>query len=320
MNKSKRKLVKSLVKKANKGSLYLEDTDISKGAILKITTANWEFHLMEMILLINDIPTQKYLYANEYATIQDSFDFNKEFKELSCYNWSKFPSDINEEDFRGKFATLVLFWVLKNTRNICKKVWMNLDGKKNDIKRTALRNVILRTDLFIVNFLAGDTIYGNTLIGILDLTIIGNDINKISYIMDNFISQKKFLTETIPLDDNSNLPIIWDSILKLAYMMTTYNTNFKNLPKFDMELDYTNPLIIKECVGRLGLSILIHRSNTKRRNPVLYELYTKACPLYYTWFDEVNDHLELNLGIKAINYLLFLIDDERFTKFINDAV
>ena len=320
MNKQKRKMVKSLVKKAKKGSLYIENKSLPKSSILKITLANWEFHIMEMILCINNIPIQNYLYANEYATIQDSFDFNKKFKNDSCFNWDNFPEDINEADFRGKFATLILFWVLKNSRNICKKVWNELEGKKVEVKRMALRNVIIKTDMFIVNFLARDTLYGDSLVGIMDLTIMGNDINKISYIMDNFIGQKKFLIDSISELDKENLPIIWDSIFKLSYMMTTYSTNFKNIPKFDMSIDYTNPDVIKECVGRLGLSILIHRRNTKRRKPLLYTLYTKSCPLYYTWFDDVNDHLELNLGVKAINYLLFLINNDEFTKFINEYI
>lgn len=322
MNKQKQRIVKDIQKRAKNGNLYTKDLNkLSKNHKYIITCSNWEFHLMEEILMINGIPIENYLYANEYATVVEEFRMNKKFKQMSLLDWENFPSETNSLDFRGKFCSLLLLWIMNNSDAICRKIQKNVGGgHKGEIRRKVLSNIIIRTDMFVVNILAKDTYYGNNIEQMLDLTTLWADEEKFAKLMENFINQKAFIIRALDNPEEYDFGLIWDSIMKLAFMVATNTTNFKNIPKYKTAEKLKDFEVMKEYVGRLGLAILIHRKNSKRKKPVLYSIYTKACPLYYSWFEEIEDAIELNVGVKALNYLAFLIDNEKFNNIIKAMI
>lgn len=322
MNAAKRKKIKKIQKKAKKGLLYKNRKyRVSAKNMYIINCANWEFHLMEEILMINKIPVGQYLYANDYGTICENFLINKKFKEMSCFNWEIVPYAKDSLAFRGKFSTLLLYWVMRHTDPLCKMIQSNIQGNKGELRGKALDNIIKRVDLFVINFMAGDTTYGDNMEDILDITTLEADDKKFHHIIKNFVNQKRFLIDIINCpEDDTPIGLIWDSILKLAYMMATNNTNFKNIPKYKEEIDLSDPHILKEYVGRLGLAILMFRANKHRKRPVLYTIWTKASPDYKSSFHEINEAVEFNIGVKALYYLMFLVDDENFTEYITEMI
>lgn len=323
MNKQKKEIVRDIQKRAKKGNLYESHksfNQLSNKNKYIIACSNWEFHIMEQILMINDIPVENYLYANKYATVVEEFRVDKKFKNMSKLDWDMIPSETCSLDFRGKFCTLLLLWIMNNSDNICKKIQKTVNGSKGRIRRKVLKNIIIRVDMFVVNFLSRDTLYSDNIEQMLDLTTLWADEEKFAKLMENFINQKAFILSAIDNPEEYDFGLVWDSIMKLAYMVTTNTTNFKNIPKYKTMEELKNFDIMKEYIGRLGLAILIHRKNSKRKKPILYSIYTKACPLYYSWFDEIDDAVELNVGVKALSYLAFLIDDEKFTNILTAMI
>ena len=318
MKKSDKKYIRELSKKLKKkGGLYDEEKPkIKKKQLYMITEANFEYHLIEMILMLNDIDETKIMVANRYGTIINDFGFDKRFKELSCFDWKKeYP--INSPEYRGKFATLLLFWMLDNTEDLIDSVYEYYpEKKKGSIKRSVLKTVITRIDLFIVNFLAKDTIYSDTMYDVLDLTILASGNDKIAKIMKNYQTQRAFIKDSLESEEYDD-SLIWHNVIRLAYMMATNNRNFNKLPDYDAKIDLSNPDVIKDSIGRLGLAICIQRNNHKRK-PEIYKIFSKANPLILSSFDDVNEHIELKVGTKALMFLAFIVNDESFSNFLLD--
>ena len=323
MKKEQKKMITQLSKKVKKqGGLYTEEKPkLGKKKLYMITEANFEFHIIELILMINDIEPTDIVVASKYGTLIDSFGFNKKFKEASKFDWdSESTSAINSLAFRGKFLTLLLFWILDNSEDIIDAVYEYYpDKKKASIKRQVLKTIITRTDLFVVNFLCQDTLYSDAMYDILDLTILSSGSDHIAKIMSNYQTQRAFIKDALAGDEYEK-PLIWHNVIRLAYMMATNNRNFKNLPDYDKNLDLYDPDVVKESIGRLGLAICINRTNSKKKKPEIYKIFTKANPVIDSSFEDVNDHIELKVGTKALIFLAFIINDPALYQFLDEIV
>lgn len=312
MNKKQKKIIGKLVKKAERGNLYNGiTTTLPKKDRYNLTCNQWKDHLSELILVINNIP--------KVEIPLNKVKFTSHFRNVSIFNWDPIPNPIDSAVYRGKFLTLALFWVKDHSDKICKMIQKEVGGKKGEIRRKALKNIMIKVDLFVVNFLSNDTTYEINIEALLDLTTLEADERNFHRLHEHFINQKSFIVEMLSNPDEIDKPLMWDSIIKLAFMVATNTTHFRNLPKYKKGYKVTDRESLKENIGRLGLAILRHRSKYWKE-PVLYNIYTLACPEYDSRFEEVNEAIELNVGIKAIHYLMFIIDNNEFTSYIERVI
>lgn len=314
MTKVEKKELEKLIKRANRGALYYTDSKkVSKKFLYKYTLANWKVYITELILMINEIDTDVYIHETPEGIFCEKIKLGKRFKELSAFEWNGASIEQGGAMFRGKMCTMILFWLLNNAKRVCEIVSQEVEGKPTETKRRVLRNVNIRVGVFITNFLAGDTHYSDSILEIMELMMACDNMKKTNKYMKIFVNQKWGILDALS-NEKQDDAIIWDSVIKLSYMLVTNNTNFKNL-QFIKKMDVRNPAMIKESVGRLGIAILIQRAG-KKRIPPMYRIYELSHPVYFTSIEEVNERRELNYGVAAINFLRFMIDDERFDSFI----
>lgn len=320
MNKANRKRIRKLSKQIKKkGGLYeTRKPKLGHKKLYMITEANFEYHIIEQILLLNDIEITDVVIANEYGTIMGDFSLNKKFKEASRFDWSmEYPLMTDDAEFRGKFLTLLLFWILDNTEKIIDNVYSFYPNKKEGkLKRKVLKTILTRIDLFVVNFGNRDYSYSDTMVDILDLTILKSGSDNIAKIIEKYTTQLAFLKDAFQNGEYSEA-LIWHNVIRLAYMMCTNNTNFRNLPEYNDKLDLTNPDVVKDAIGRLGVAICIQQ---KKKKPILYRLWLKANPDVLSSFPDVNDCIELRVGTKALHYLMFLADNKELNSWLEEIL
>lgn len=319
MSKEKKKKLETLIKRANKGALYfIAGKKPKKKTIYKMTLTHWKAYVTELILMINQLDVGDYIYETDRGRYYKDLKFDKAFKNASVFTWDAASIEEDGTMFRGKMCTLILFWLLRNSKKICNVISEQVEGKPIETKRRILRSIIVRVGVFVSNFLAGDTYYGESLIEIMELMLACTNMKKANKFLKMLMNQKTGIIDTLKNGDIEDEKIVWDSIIKLSYMFATGSMNFKNI-QFIKKLDVRNKDMVKESVGRLGIAIMIQRCGTKRIPP-LYRMYQLCHPVYFTSFQEVNEANELNYGVAAINFLRFVLDDDIVTKFIEEVM
>ena len=319
MNKEEKKRLEKLMKRARKKKgLYDDRPHLGAKKMYMLTEANFEFHLIELILMLNDINVTDVIIASDYGTIIDDFGFNKKFKKASALNWSKkYDADVFSYEFRAKFLTLMLFWILDHCEDIVDVVYSHFENKKEGkIKRKVLKTISTRIDSFVVNFLCQSGDYSDTMLDMLDLMMLKSDSNNVAKVMKHYKTQVEFLNHAFD-DPDYELPLIWHNIIRLAYMMTTNNANFKNLPDYDKDLDLYDAEHMKESIGRLGIAILIQQ---KKKKPDFYKMFEKATPRLVATELDTDDCIELRVGVKSLIYLAFILSNQSVTTLIWDVL
>lgn len=323
MTKKEWKDIKELKRRRKKGMPLYRDVPIKKSGKWFSLMYNWKAHIKELILIINEIPTFQYMYYDDIINTERELVFDEEFMGMSKIAWTEFSLKIDDKDFRGRFVTMLLFYIYNNSESIFKYIWNSMADKekfnKYETKRDTFKTMLIKLDNFIINFLAKDTIYGAKLVELIPYTMLDMELDKVIDIRDNFIKQKQMILETLDTDGIYN-PIIWDSLFKLSYMMATGNTNFKGLPKYNSKADYYDADTIEQNVALLGISILTCRKKHKGIKPILYQMFNESRLEYYSTIDNINNHLELQVGFNAIEFVKFLMDSEKITDWLEDLI
>lgn len=296
---------------------------IKMKTLYNINVVNFEFYLIETILRINMIDIKEYIYGSSMGTICDRFRFNKRFKKLSAFNWSKdalaYPTNTNE--FRGKFITLLLFYFLDNSKEIISKSYnISKDSlKKGEAKYGFLNAIINRLNIFTSSFLSSNTDYGTSLLNILDLFAIDENTDSAAVKTNVIRSQKEFFGKASDSEnDEYDDDLIWNNLLKVSYLLVTGNDKFKHLPKYVEEKILQHKDVFSN-ISQLGFAIMKHKVNHKKV-PMLYNMYCKSNPTVSTsLIGTVSDStLEFEIGLKAIHYTLFVLNIDSLDELIYD--
>lgn len=108
-----------------------------------------------------------------------------------------------------------------------------------------------------------------------------------------------------------------DSILKLAFLITSGTTNLDKLPKFKYIKDASTSFDLGLLIESLGDAI--RRENQNHRVTILFKSYIQAKPAIYTKrnFDNNDD---LIMGIYALSYVKFFCNNKFIDKFIDKMI
>lgn len=288
--------------------------------LFNISMNNYRFVLMDMLFDINGIDKDEYLFSDGFSLEYD-FSFDDKFKEMSKLGFNKKEkNDINGIKFRGRFVTKLLFFFMKHIDDIIDTISeeSNSSGEsKWKIRYNILNEIIIRLNSFVVSYLRKDIYYEEHLEKILEIFMIYRKKEKSVDVFETFKEQKEFVKhacKTMEYDED----IMINNICKLAYVMSTENMKLKECPKLEEGMTRNDYYSVKEQIADLGYAILKRRC--KEKEHPIYKMFTKANPRYYSKYPEVNDEYEINIGIKALMYLKFLIDDKNVDRFIDKLV
>jgi hypothetical protein len=284
---------------------------LSQESIYTISLSNFFLHSFELILLINHIDEEEYTDKN-YGMLKRNIELNKKFKKLSALDWEH-SYDINDVNFRGKFATIFLFKLIRETNKLVKKSYQNsYDSKKRfKVYNHILNKIIERSDLLVTGMLTNDFSYAEPLQAMTQMMLLtGMYDDKILERLDDAI---KFLEEQCENPDVED-GIIINNILKTAFMLSTLTLKLKKTPQY-IEGDYrTDDETMFKQLGQLGYAII--HSQTKGNRSFFYDVMVEAKPKILTRYD-LNEFPEVAIGCQALLLLELYMDSPVITKYIN---
>lgn len=108
-----------------------------------------------------------------------------------------------------------------------------------------------------------------------------------------------------------------DSILKLAFLITTGTFNLDKLPKFKYIENASTSFDLGLLIESLGGAI--KRENQNRRVTILFKSYIQAKPAIYTKRNFANND-DLIIGIHALAYVKFFCNNKDIDKFIDKMI
>lgn len=329
MNKEMKTRLKELRKtKKKKSGFYQETVEFVEKKVkklkykyrYKIAMGNFKFVVMDMILDINNIDKDDYLFSDGF-TLNCEFKFDDKFKKMSSLDFdTKEKSDINDMKFRGRYITKLLFYVLKHVDDMIDVVYdecKNYYDSKGKIKYNILNEFVLRLNSFIVTYLSEDASYREHLEDLMEFFLIYKKRYQSVEVMETFREQSEFVREachTMSYDQD----IMINNIMKLAYMMCTGDVKLRKCPKLIEGMRNDDFMDLKEQIGCLGYAIM--ERTEKESTDLLYQLFSKSYPLYYSKFPDVNELIELNIGTKSLTYLKMILDDFYVNKFIDTLI
>ena len=109
-----------------------------------------------------------------------------------------------------------------------------------------------------------------------------------------------------------------NSILQLAYLISTGDTSLDELPNFRYIEGADTSYELRGLTETLGSAIMKNRKYEKR--PLLYLAYNKAKPEIYSKYRDINENWFISVGVRALEYTKFFCNDKYITKFINKMI
>ena len=105
-------------------------------------------------------------------------------------------------------------------------------------------------------------------------------------------------------------------ILKIAYLLATNNENLKPIPNFKYIENATVEHDLVKLIEELG-SLIIENSKPKSFSP-MFRAFLESRPSIKTqYYKEAKDDYVLRIGILALGYAKFVMNDKHIDKFID---
>ena len=289
-----------------------------KRAKYQITLTQFKIFLFELICAINGFDKDDYLY-HDGLTMKPKFKFDKLFKELSLLKYDKEEKDdVNSLQFRGRFATKILIYFFKNIDDIIDVIAKDSNKDTYQFRYGFLNDMIKKINKFVITYLSKEYNYREHLQRLIEYMYITERRNKEAIdVTKTFEVQSQFVKRACKTKEYDE-DLMVNNIIKLAYVMATNKMNVKKCPEYEEGITAKDYMRIKDQIQGLGHAILKRRE--KEKTPALYKCFTKAMPLYYSKYPDINEDLEVNVGTKALVYLKVLIDDPYVDRYIDKMI
>ena len=283
-----------------------------------IVMNNFKLFLMDLICLINGIDKDDILFKNGFSMKNIKFRFNKDFKNLSFLHFNEAANNVNGARYRGRYLTFIYFYFFKNADDIVDELCKRLDIDTFEGKYQVLEKLITKLNTFTVNFTAKNADYSKSAKELMEIFMVSEKSDTTDKVMTIFEQQGEIIKDACANKNLYDDDVIINNIIKLSYVTATGSPNVSGCPKFKEGVTYKNAKILKKQIRKLGKEIVKERR--KRKRPGMYKAFTKAMPLYYSRFSDINEDYYLNVGTKALSYLKFLLNDKKCNKYIDSII
>lgn len=299
---------------------------------INILGANCDMLIASMICIINGIKIEDYFETDNetgYGTICNPIGVSYPlFTNSSILNWDDFKTTYNTDSliFRCRYITLVLSYLLGRVDKI---TYNEIEDKFKYKHSKDERRIILTKDIindfrrFMLLLIQPDKSYKNIILKIhehlsygkntLEQRNLRNNINltvlNLRKGMEENLITGRFLTDDLAIYNTINL----------AYMLATNKTNIKVMPKFKYIEGATVKHNLIKLIEELGLQII--RNTKDKKYNILFKAYIEARPSIWTQFyKEVEENYAIQIGILALGYTKFVLNDPEMDDFIEDMM
>lgn len=298
----------------------------------QIIEARAELLIAAYICAVNGISVEDYFETDDsamnYGTICRPVGVeNLEFTDESYLRWIDTRTyNTDSLIFRCRFVTLVLSEFLgrmdKITEQEVKQKKRSFMRHSSDEQRIMLtKRIVEDCDLFVHLMLDAEESYKNIILVMqehLSYTKRKVEHQKLRTLVNGHVIQlrrgmvKEPFTGRFFSDD-----VAIFSILKITYMMSTNKTNVNTLPKFKYIESATVKHNLIKLIEELG-SQIIKSTNGKNYAPMFKAFIDSSPSIWTEFYKEAYDNLSVKIGICAIEYTKFILNDKTIDKFIDE--
>lgn len=327
-------LVKAVNECDKQYGIKLKHPDVwcSPESYRQVIEARADMYIAALMCAINGIPIKNYFTTddseNEYGTICKPVGImNVEFTDESVLNWENLIKTYNTDSlaFRCRFITLVLSSILGEMGKITEQEVIKrkkfFKHSRDEQRIIITKEVISDTLRFVQLMLQPNESYKNIILKMqehLSYTKRKPDHRTLRNLINGHIIQlrkgmkKEPLTERFFSDDMAIY-----SILKISYMLATNKTNVDVLPKFKYIENATVKHNLIKLIEELGAEIL-YGTDGRKYSP-MFKAFVQARPsIWSQFYKESEENLSIRVGIIAIEYTKFIMNDHTIDKFINE--
>lgn len=272
-----------------------KEKKLSNKELYDLTLRAFQFHLYEIICLVNGI--DKDIYIDEDSQdLYRNMKLNDTFKSMSKLDWET-PAPIDGLRFRGRFLTALLLKAIRKTHDCLLTASQRMEGmKRYKAMNTLLRWWMLQLDSFMITYLSSDGNYLKWLLAIERFLM-----------METAIDVEKFMKALVETGDTilavEDPSICVANTTRIAYILATHGAKTKHCPEYNEDYDPKNELDVANQIGQLGYAILRYRKKTDAKLPVLYAAFQKANPeVVSRFYDKSEDKPELTVGLRAMEF------------------
>lgn len=279
-------------------------------------------YLYSVVCEINGITSK--MYINDKQHIHKFKD--SEFTDLSILEWdSNDTYPVDSYLFKCRFLTVFLIEYIERIDKIALKKYDYLSMFKSGKYENGyfyMKNIANDTRRFIKVVLSGNS-YGNILLKMnqncsyirtkkTDPRELNKFIREIRYELKIGLKDSLFREKEMPED------IAINSILQLAYLISTGNTSLDDLPNFRYIEGADTSYELRGLTEALGAAIIENRKYDKR--PIMYLAYNKARPEIMSRYKDINENWFISAGVRALEYTKFFCNDKYISKFIDKMI
>lgn len=295
----------------------------------EVYESNCEVEIASLICVLNGVNLHDY-YNDEFMESMGPKMFNvnvndKEFTDLSFLNWGDTMSTYYTDslEFKLRFLTYILSRFLGRMSNTTeRKVGTGyICNHSMEEQRILFSNEIMKDiHIFINCIIEGD--YQN---------IILKMHSNLSYTKKNLKHKKlcKRLNSMI-LDTRKNMKhplfgkaffdddIIINNLLQISYILVTndYEGNH-GVPNFKKIEGATKQHDLILLIEKLGKCIILSKYNYS----IMFKAFIEARPKVLTeYYEEVNENSCIKIGVLALEFTKFVMNDKNVNKFINNML
>lgn len=328
-NKIERRYIDDLVNEVNNLDknigIKLKKPDIfsEPDNYYQISLMRSELYLSKIITILNGIdPDDWFTSSDGYGTVSGPTEINQyEFTSISNLDWEK-NNVYNTTSILFKCRFLTTY--INNIKSRLGKVNKNrykTDKRKFGIDEYSyfyLKNQINDIRSLVIIMMNDKKDYSNILLKNLFNSHYGKKKIKQKKLNTQIFAAVKELREGMTSNVLSEAfmedDMIIYTIMRLAYMISTNDTHLSYLPNFKYFEGATRKDDLVNLIEELGHQIITTSEYTKR--PMMYESFFSASPLIMTNYTNVNNNVSLSVGVRALAYVDFIMNDKKIHKFI----
>lgn len=277
--------------------------------------------LARLLFALNGVNSSNNIVSNPiFGTQLKKIKINDFFKDSSEW-FNNIDYFTNNSIYKVRFLSYLLTWAIKNLKKISEVMYyINHDGEfiEYEAKLSYVEKATRKICYMINKVLSGES-YSEELLFFIKveeyLSSPVKNINKARKKGDKIEFGLDQITDEIRGYVDAEQDETMDSILELAYLVSTGDMKCKGKIKFNPGYKFKNKSETKAMIEELGSAIIKNRKHDKI--PKMFKFFIKSEPKIFSKWKDVNDNKPLLTGIVALEYLAFISDDKAVRKRIS---
>lgn len=284
----------------------------------------YKLQVLQLLGNINQVNINNYIETNKKFTLTLSkFKISKRFKQESKW-FDGVQYDVEDIRFKARYITYISKYVLENIDDIA-TVSYQINGDSMfalyETKSQYMANVIEKLCDMICKIMKNEDAHREIMYFVqmsIYLTANRKNHKKVIKKVESIEDQLFLLSDRLRFRLNPfrrmRQDISMDTLLKLAYLCTIHDLSAKKVVPFIEGYKYRKHKDTRFLIQELGHNIIFNSSVYGGNKIFLY--FMKSGPQLYCRWSDVNEDVELLVGLQAINFLAYISGDKRIKKMV----